>query len=54
MFKYLEDRSIKAIMVSLKLKGFTYIVIVVLLVKQGHRTAKQAFAKEKSDNKAEN
>ena len=53
-FKYLEDRSIKAVIVSPKSKGFTYIVIVVPLLRQGHRTAKQAFAKEKSDNKEEN
>jgi hypothetical protein len=54
MFKYLKDRSIKAIIISPKSKGFTYIVIVVPLVNQGHRIVKQAFTKEKSDNKAEN
>ena len=53
-FEYLEDRSIEAVMVSPKSKGSTYIVIVVPLLKQGHRTAKQAFAKEESDDKAEN
>ena len=41
-------------MVSPKSKGFIYIVIVVPLLRQGHRTAKQAFAKEESDNKEEN
>jgi hypothetical protein len=41
-------------MVNPKSKGSTCIVMVVPLVKQGHRTAKQAFAKEESDDKAEN
>jgi hypothetical protein len=41
-------------MVSPRSKGSTCIVMVVPLLKQGHRTAKQAFAKEESDNKAEN
>ena len=53
-FKYPKDRSIKAVMVSPKSKGSTCIVIVVPLLKQGHRTAKQAFTKEESNNKAEN
>jgi hypothetical protein len=41
-------------MVSPKSKGFIYIVIVVLLLRQGYRIAKQAFAKEESDDKEEN
>jgi hypothetical protein len=41
-------------MVSPRSKGSTCIVIVVPLLKQGYRTAKQAFAKEESDDKAEN
>jgi hypothetical protein len=53
-FEYLEDRSIEAVMVSPKSKGSTCTVMVVPPVKQGHRTAKQAFAKEESDDEAEN
>jgi hypothetical protein len=53
-FEYPKDRSIKAVIVSPKSKGSTCIVIVVPLLRQGHRTAKQAFAKEESDDKEEN
>ena len=53
-FEYLEDGSIEAVMVSPKSKGSTCTVMVVPPVKLGYRAAKQAFAKEESDDKAEN